>query len=362
MNDAIKLKTNESKQIFFLDFIKAISIVSAVSYHSVFVPASTYSDSFLILEILFAPLRFCVPMFLAINFLLSELSFDSKPNVETWNSLKKRLSRLTIPCITWFSIAIILKLLVGNPMSTLIYQILTGEIFTGGYYLLIVLQLTLLYFCFRGQFKKPIVLAILIAAQIVIFLGIKLALSSSCWMDIITLLKLLRRPLLFYWFAYIPLGIFCHKNLSWLVSQSRCLSWKVKAFMLGGLTILLVAEYTQLSILTNGSIPPLEYLMTSCLLSIPIFFLCFASVTYQQLGTNLGEITLLFSKYSLGIFCINGILSQVFLSLGSQWFYNAEFSFAEILIVKILGWIFLFFVSLKISILLEKIGLKMLVC
>ena len=64
-------------RLFFLDILKAISIVAVVSYHSVFIPRSSYSDSFFWVEALSVPLRFCVPLLLVISFLLTQKSSES---------------------------------------------------------------------------------------------------------------------------------------------------------------------------------------------------------------------------------------------------------------------------------------------
>ena len=68
----IQLSHQASDRLFFLEFLKAISIVSVVSFHAFFVPSSTFIASAGTLETLFAPLRFCVPVFLTISLFLFE--------------------------------------------------------------------------------------------------------------------------------------------------------------------------------------------------------------------------------------------------------------------------------------------------
>lgn len=42
-------------RLFFLDLLKALSMISVVSYHSIFLPKSTYADHAVLLDALFAP-------------------------------------------------------------------------------------------------------------------------------------------------------------------------------------------------------------------------------------------------------------------------------------------------------------------
>ncbi|MEH2284803.1 MAG: hypothetical protein V7K90_26375 [Nostoc sp.] len=65
----------------------------------------------------------------------------------------------------------------------------------------------------------------------------------------------------------------------------------------------------------------------------------------------------LLSKYSLGIFCINGILSLICLQLGTQLFIGLNFTFQEILAIKLISWNLLLIVSLGLSMLCDRIGL-----
>lgn len=348
-------------RLFFIDFLKALSIISVVSYHSVFVPVSAYQESLFWLDTLFAPLRFCVPIFLTISFLLLEQSLIHKPQQSNWLVLRRRLRRLAIPTVFWLVVVVALKLMSGNTFLELIHPLFTGEIFTGSYYLLILFQLTILFFPFRKQINKSIILRGLIVLQTFIFLGLQIILSKDQSLSVIDVLRFFHRPPFFYWFVYIVLGIYCYHALPWIMGISKQISWMRKAFMLGGLGTFLTLEYAWLGFVTDNAIPPFDYLMVSCILSVPVLFLCFASVTPEQLGKRLSAVVLMFSKYSLGIFCINGILSQIFLSLGSRWI-QATFSFPEILGIKIFGWVVLLSLSLSLSLGLERVGLKAMVC
>lgn len=349
-------------RLFILDMFKAISIVAVVSYHSVFVPQSTYADSELLIEGLFVPFRFCVPVLLTISFLLLERGLSDRSNESIWHLLKKRLLRLAVPTLFWFSFATALKLVKGNSPVDLLGEIWQGEIFTGAYYLIILFQFLPLQIYFRHWLSKPKNIAITIVAQAFIFLFVHAAMSKVFGSQLLQLLKFIGRPLFIYWIVYLALGIFIYRNLPAIVQLSNRLSVQVKALLLFLAIFLMKVEYNHLFSDLKGSTQPFEYTMFSCVISVAVVFLCFASVTEQQLPLRLREAVTLLSKYSLGIFCINGTARQVFLSFGSRWFGEVTFNFPTILAMKLLGWILLLAVSLALSMLLARVGLKKVVC
>ena len=345
-------------RLFFLDILKAISIVAVVSYHSVFIPRSSYLDSFFWMEALFAPLRFCVPLLLVISFVLAQKSSDKKPNSLGWNFLKKRLRRLAIPIFFWFGVAILLKLIRHkSPIETL-QEIIRGEIFTGAYYLLILFQLTLIFFWFRRFLNHPNHLVVTLLLQGLIFVGIFIGLTYSPNSLLISSLRSLDRPFILYWFGYIALGVLCYQKLPEIIQLSSRISFYIKSFLLLTIALLSIAEYSWITSLTQNSIPPFDYVMISCLLSPPVLLLCFAAIDEQQLPVWVKAIVQTLSKYSLGIFCINGILSQILLSFGSQWAEGQVFSFTEVLILKLVSWVLLLGISLGIAIGLSRCGLR----
>lgn len=349
-------------RLFVLDVLKAISIVAVVSYHAVFVPISTYQSSQFWVDIVFSPLRFCVPVLLAISFLLSDYGLSKRGTEASLPWLNKRLNRLAIPTLIWFGIAGSLKLLTGNSLAEISKDLLTGEIFTGAYYLLIMFQLTVIFFWCRQWLKHPKNLLITILAQGFIFLIIYAALSGRFGEETTVFLNTLNRPPFFYWFAYVAVGIGIGKLLPTLTRQSQQISAVVKILLLVGLSAGLILEQRQLWILTDGSIPPFEYAMVSCLLSVPVMFWVFGSIQESSLHPRIHKAILLLSNYSLGIFCINGILSQILLSIGSKLFESAVFNLPEILMIKMIGWCVLLSVSLGLSMLIARFGMKTIVC
>ena len=351
-----------TSRVFFLDLLKAMSIVAVVSFHSIFVPQSTYADNALFMDMLFAPLKFCVPVLLTISFVLFERGLTNHLTKPTWNLIKKRLIRLAIPTLFWFSLAAGLKLLKGNSPADLIVDVLTGKIFTGAYYLIILFEFVPIFIWIRRWLNSLRNVLGVIFLQGFVFLIIYASLSDVLLSQIIPTLRNIDRPLFVYWFVYIALGVFFYNNLPWLVRTSARIPVQLKLLSLFFTSLILLAEYSWLYRVSGGSIPPFDYTMFSCILSVPVAFLCFASIEDDQLSLPLVKVIKVLSKYSLGIFCINGILREGFLSFGSYLFNEATFSLPEILVIKLIGWGILLTISLGLSVLLERLGLRNVVC
>ncbi|MGA7932848.1 MAG: acyltransferase [Kovacikia sp.] len=346
------------ERLFFLDTLKAISIIAVVSYHSIFIPHSNYAENFSLIDTLFAPLRFCVPVLLTISFLLSQRSLDRQPMLTGWQLLGKRFARLAIPTVFWVGIAAGLKLIKHDPLIDILHEILKGEIFMGAYYLLILFQLTLIYIGFRRWLESSQGLLLTIFIQCLVFVAIDALLVSQSNIPLVSALREIDRPLVIYWFGYIALGVACYQMLPKIIKLSNQISIPLKVILLLIMAGLLIAEYGWLGQLTQHSIPPFDYGMLSCLLSVPIMILCFASLKESHFSPLLKTAILVLSKYSLGIFCINGILSQIFLSIGSHWVKGTAFSFSEVLMLKLISWGVLLGISLATAMALSRIGLK----
>ncbi|MEB3217797.1 MAG: acyltransferase [Nostocales cyanobacterium 94392] len=361
MKEQIKAPLNAqvSDRLFFLEFLKAISITAVVSYHAIFLPHSAFVASNGILEILFAPLRFCVPVFLTISFLLFERQIAQSSINSTLPLLQKRLIRLGIPTLFWFGIAALLKAINGNSFTEIINAMFTGEIFTGAYYLLIILQLMIIFYFIRSWLNQQKTnIFITIAIQGLVFLFIYATICGLFGNQVLTFLIKMERILIIYWFVYIALGIYLYKNLSWIEIKSRSLTKTNKILILCFTAAIMMIEYTILTLVLKNSLRPFDYAAFSCIFSVPAMFICFASINEKNLPSPVVKLTKLLSKYSLGIFCINGILAQIFLSIGTKLFSEANFNLTQIIIIKIIGWIILLTISLLLSIVLKRLGLK----
>lgn len=358
----IRVLPQASDRLFILEFLKAISIVSVVSFHAIFLPQSTYISSNGILETLFAPLRFCVPVFLTISFFLFEHQVTQIPKLQQLSLLKKRLVRLLIPALFWFGVAAGLKLINGNSYIEIINQIIAGEIFTGSYYFLIIFQLMLLFILIGNWLNSEKNIFTIITTQVILIVSIYGVISGFFGSQPLTFLVKLERSLIIYWFGYIALGVYLYKNWLWISEKSTSLSNQNKAIILFSTALIMMLEYRILTLLLANSLRPFDYAALSCILSVPAIFICFASVNENNFPLPMIKIIKLLSKYSLGIFCINGILSQLFTSVGSKVFSELTFNLSQIILIKIIGWVILLVLSLLISIILKKMGLKRVVC
>ena len=348
-------------RLFSLDLLKAMSITAVVSFHSIIVPNQSFLSSQLAEAILFSPLRFCVPVLLTISFLLSERGLN-KHTSSTWSVIKKRVSRLLLPTIFWFTIAILLKLLNGKPIPEITGDLIKGRIFTGAYYLLILIQFLPIFILVRGWLNKPRNIFFTVIIQGLTFLFIYMIPSSPYHEQMLSILRDIDRPLLIYWFVYMALGVFCWKNWSSIIKVSNQIPIHIKGLLLITYCGIQMMEYRWLFLRFGGEIPPFDYAMFSCIISVFVMFLCFASLQEQQVPSLIGNLVKTLSKYSLGIFCINGILYQIFLSISTRFLSEATFSFPEIIGLKFIFWIILLSISLGLSILFERIGLKVVVC
>jgi len=355
----LRLNINQTTgRLFPIDLLKAISISAVVSFHSVFVPGSTYGSNYFRVDLLFAPLRFCVPVLLTISFLLLKRGLEAS-HKSRYPLLKKRLTRLAIPTIFWFSIAAgVVSFLVHSTLAELLISMSQGYIFRGAYYLLVLLQLVPVFIWLNSWFnaKKHIVLTMLLQCVVIVF--VQASLLGIFGPDIPVILRTMGRPLFTYWFVYMALGVYIYNNWSIFVKLSERIALPLKALLLCLTCLLMMVEYKWLLLLTDGRIIPFEYMTLSSILSVLVWFLCFASVKENQLPASSQKVIQLLSKYSLGIFCINGIFSHILSTVGEHLLGGATFSFLEILVMKFIGWIFLLAVSLGLSILLARLGLK----
>jgi Acyltransferase family len=353
--------TPEKSRLFFLDMLKAICITAVVSYHAIFVTRTSYLGSLNQLEVLFAPLRFCVPVLFTISFLLAERGMSKQTGL-VWPSLRKRLLRLAIPTAFWFGLAVSLKFFRGSTTAELADQVLAGTIFQGAYYLLVLFQYVLAFPWIRGWFQQSRNVLVAVFLQGLVFLSIYIILSSNsggAGAQVLTMLKSISRPYFAYWFAYMALGVHFAQHVPQLIDLSRRIPKWTKTLMLLGTALLMLVEYQGLLGATGGSVPPFDYVLVSCVLSVPVAFLCFACVEETHLPAPMARTVSLLANYSLGIFCCNGILSEIFLSIGTHLSAGITFDFPVILFMKLVGWGFLLTVSLGLSILLGRLGLSM---
>jgi Acyltransferase family len=351
---------NIGNRIFFIDLLKAISISSVVFYHAVFFPIATYYAVAIPELILVSPLRFCIPVLLTISFFLFEREL-SKPIVQSnWAICKKRLIRIAIPTGFWFGLATLIHLFKGSSLPEIIQEVLTGTIYLGSYFLLILLQLTPVYILVRSFFKSTRNILIIIFLQVIVFIIIKsfTFYGGAFGKTAIATLASIERPFCIYWFAYMAIGYFLYHRLTALMNLSSSLPTVLKVLMICITAIWIVCEYANLIPNIGSHFYVFEYAFIACIASVFAAFISTASIQEKQLPRIFATLVRFLSKYSLGIFCVNGILSQGFSRLGQRLFDGMTFNFLEVFTARIIGFLILITASLLISICLKRLGLK----
>jgi hypothetical protein len=183
--------------------------------------------------------------------------------------------------------------------------------------------------------------------------------------EIIEILCSLSRPVIFYWFVYISLGKNFQKKLPSLIKKSEGLSLRIKLTLviLTSFTMVIENTYVHSLIQDNCFHSNFEYVRCSYIFSVIIMFLCFASIKEDSLPLDCRKIVYIFSKYSLGIFCINGIISKFLLpNIIRQLIKTPIADLSTALLIKIIVFPLLLLVSLTLSIVLSKVGLRKCVC
>jgi len=349
-----------SSRIFFIDLLKAVSISAVVFYHAVFFPISTYFPVAIPELILSSAFRFCVPVLLTISFFLFERELNKSHGHTEWSICKKRLIRIIIPTIFWFGLSGFIQIIRGNSLSELFGEMLTGNIYIGAYFLLILIQLTPVYILVRRWLKHTRNILFVIGLQSIIFIGIKVL---TFHVDVfektaLAVLANIDRPFFIYWFVYMAIGCFLYRHLALVVKLSTSISVKLKVLLVLITSILMMWEYSSLIPKIGSHFYVFEYALLTCTISVFVSFISMASVQEDDLPKWLSNLIHLLSKYSLGIFCVNGILSQGFSLLGRQLFDGVNFNLLELFTARVVGFLILITVSLAISICLKKVGLK----
>lgn len=354
------LSQAKTGRLFSLDLLKAMSIVAVVAFHSTIVPKSSYegiAQIDLYVSLFTAPLRFCVPVFLTISFLLFERDL-AKHTDSIGSAIKKRMVRLLMPTMFWFGLTSLLKFVNGGSWIEIFTNMLNGEIFTGAYYLLVLLQFVPVFIFLRSYFSQPQNVLITILLQLFIYFSIYVIAINPNYDQIMTLLRNINRPLFVYWFVYMALGTYIWRNWASFIKISTRIPLKVKASLFIAYLIIQLVEQYWSFLIFQGKVPPFEYVMFSCILSVFVMILCFASIQDYQVPLWVRNLVSSLSKYSLGIFCVNGTLYQIIGSVSNRFLSEATFSLPEFVIVKIISWVILLVISLMLSILLDRIGLK----
>ncbi|WP_072620620.1 acyltransferase family protein [Spirulina major] len=347
---------------FSIDLLRAISISAVVYYHALFAPINAYGAVAISELILIAPLRFCVPMFLTLSFILFEHRLHSVPHRSPLEHLKFRIWRLLKPVGFWFAIAILLEAIAtDNTRRDIAQETLTGTIFIGSDYLLILLQLTLLYPLLRSLFRHPLTLPSLALLQGLVFIGVHGLLwtqTHPASAQALTILTTLQRPLILYWLLYLGLGHFCYTHWDQLLTWSRRLTPQIKIAGLLGYAIAASLEFYLLTQPGFANLYPFEYALITASLSPLLLLLCCLNLTPHSLPPWAVTLIRQLSRYSLGIYCINGIGNKFFSVLARPLFAELSLNLWQVSLIRFGGWLILLSLSYWLAIGLAHWGCK----
>jgi hypothetical protein len=343
-------------RLFPIDVLKAVSIVAVVSFHSIFVYTSTYTSVSYPLDILFAPLKFCVPVLLTISFFLLKRGLEKKAEQPVYLLLKKRLIRLLIPTAFWFSLGIIIsKFIWYQDKPHLLISVLQGTISTGAYYLLILFQFVPFFIWLHPWFDRRRNIWLNLFFKVSFFFRIYASLSGMFGSEVPLILHNLDRTLFIYWFVYMVLGSYLYNNWSKIVKISGSITTRIKIALLCLTSLTMIAECSVLKIFTGESMSPYDYVLFSCIVSVIVCFslLCLGGRKPSIYACE--KAIKLLSTYSLGIFCINGCINLALAGLIAPIFKYNTFNLTEMLVMKLLGWVLLLSLSVVLSLGLDKI-------
>lgn len=342
-------------RIFALDFLKAHSILAVVMFHGVFIPESYYEASKYWIDVLLAPLRVCVPMFFTISFFLLERSLDNGATKDTLTVIKQRLNRIISPTIAWFAIAGLIRWVGGVPLWL---PLLQGRIFPGAYYLIAMVILIPIFIRISPHWSQSRTLPICCLFQISAFSLIYFLILNTSTARAVEILRSIGRSLPVYWIIYMALGSYFYRHHYQIINLSRWIPVYVKVTLILSCALLMTIEYAFMRHIVGGQPQPFEYSMVTCVLSVGVLFLSFADIDSHHLPSWFSSTISTLSRYSLGIFCSNGILSLVLLQAGTVLFQGQQLSFVDVLIVRFIGSLLLMGLSLQVCHILKTLGLR----
>ncbi len=344
-----KIPTNKI-YYHWVDLLKSLSIFGVVYIHAslglfdslIFIPITNY-------------FRFCVPVFITISFFLLErhlLNNKNESNSSIKNFLIRRLPRLIIPYIFWTCVYIIFNHKSSYPSITkFITNHWIGFGFSGQYYLVVLIVLTLVYPWLRK---------------------IKLSLSSLLIITFITILSYLPITYIpivctdrnclgipFLYIFYVFFGIFVARNYEKAQLLLCSINLYSKLILLFISPVLISFEEVLLGN-WDSSGTKVYFRISTLLVTCLIVLVSISLENSLKSSRFIRQFISSPSQWSLGIFCLNPLLIQVFHDTSSITPAQELNYFLQIGLSFLFTLIFIF-TSISISFLIERLGGKTLV-
>ncbi|MDX2240845.1 MAG: acyltransferase [Leptolyngbyaceae cyanobacterium bins.302] len=349
---------------YWIDLAKVFSILGVIFIHS-------SSNEFL--GLLSHYFRFSVPIFIATSFFLLERSqIDKGILISASNLWKKRLPRLLIPFFVWSFIYAVIFLQPQYPsFSKFITLHWIGFGWSGQYYLLVMVQLILLYPWLR---RTKLTARWLLIAGILNILILYIPLNYFPINQLSFLIKLRTLPF-FYWVFYVLLAIYVARNYesikAGLIDSDRLIRTnKMLPMNLlrinPGLSILvapllIVLEEISLKTLNVNSH---DYFCISVLIVSCILFFAFIHLeivlerTFLKQWKLCGRHISWLSSWTLGVFCLNPLIIS---GLKATQILNFNPPSNVAIFIGIFNTLVIYTIALLLSYLISLTGAKSLV-
>jgi hypothetical protein len=298
-------KTFKSRY-FWIDIIKAIGILGVVYIHAPEVFLLNLNGCQLLIPTIY--FRFGVPLFVIISFFLGEhLRLERSLSLSTFQFWKKRLPRLFLPYIVWSVFYFAFEVYRRYPKN---FQFSLTGIWAGQYYLVVLLQLTILF---------PFLYGIKITPKRLMLVGTATFLFSYLPFSYFLIGKFqgiskYNPSFGFYWLFYLLFALYVAREYELVRALIKRIKLSVRLSLLFGLPLLFCGEDFLLQHLTwflNGNLNP--YLRLSTLVVSSLMFLLFIDLDVELNKLKIkGAIANLcdrsistLSTWTLGIYCLN---------------------------------------------------------
>jgi membrane-bound acyltransferase YfiQ involved in biofilm formation len=338
---------NTHSRYFGIDIAKAISIFGVVYIHCGFSRDQFSSYAF----------RFGVPIFIIVSFFLSErLSIDKNIELHSYTFLRKRSTRLFAPFIFWTIFYALTDFLLGIKTSVEITPVFG---WTGQYFFIVLLQLTLAYPLLRKlDINLRSLMIIMLTTLAIIYIPI------SYFRQLTEFVFPQGGCSLIFWVNYIALGIFFARNYDAIVNWLKKINLKhLRIPLIITCSLLLVGEQLLLSHFSSGELSPHPYTYSRVSVFVSsalIFLICLDFNQSLNMSPMITAKVTSLSKWSLGIFCLNPLIIDVFYILPQTSIPNIDNDYVLIGLRLVLSAV-ICILAILISRLISALGLKILV-
>ena len=291
----------------WINHLKIASIVGVVYIHANSNPQLALSTVYF---------RFGVPIFIISSFFLAErYTLSSGTELPIFPYLKKRVSRLLVPYLFWSSIYCWVKF---RPSYPSIFKFLTvhwiGFGWAGQYYLIMMIQLTLIY---------PFVRRIDITSRnlfLAFFSTLLLLYGPLNYFNLSPAIEGLSESIFIYWLFYMLFAIYVARHYQHIKNWFAGIGLWQRLILIISLPLLMVIESILVSPF-NETINP--YFCVSTLVASSLIFLLMADIdsvwhrkkTHADQNFQLLPKSHWVSNLTLGIFCLNPLI----IHLSSTW-------------------------------------------